>query len=63
MLAFVTTCGSAAQASAPIAKIAATTNSRMTAATLSICARSSATYTTGARVRISPMTSNMAIAI
>ena len=46
-----------------MAKIAETRNSSSTAATLSIWARSSATYTTGARVKIKPMTINMPMAM
>ena len=60
---WVTICGGSAQAAAPIAKIAATTNRVSTAATLSIWARSRATYTTGARVRINPTATSMPIAI
>ena len=57
------TCGSAAQFSAPMAKIAETRNNSSTAATLSIWARSSATYTTGARVKINPMMISMPMAM
>ena len=59
----VTICGTSLQADAPTAKIAAMTKSVSTAATLSICAFSRATYTTGARVRISPITTSMPMAI
>jgi hypothetical protein len=59
----VTICGASDHAAAPTAKNAPTMNRVSTAATLSICARSSATYTTGARVRINPTTISIPIAI
>ena len=55
--------GRSAHADAPMAKMLPITIKASTAATLSIWVRSSATYTTGARVRIRPTATSIPAAI
>jgi hypothetical protein len=59
----VTICGASRQVDAPIAAKEATTISSRTAATLTISIFSRAWYTTGAMVRMTPITSRMPMAI
>ncbi len=63
MLASVATWGASRQASAVTAMMPPTMNRRITAATFTIWMRSRATYTTGARVRMTAIESSIPIAM